>query len=42
VALKTFVGEAFEQGAGLGQVSRRITGFIASIRELADMTTCWR
>src|SRR5207244_8798844 len=38
VALKTFVSEASGQVQRLGQVSRRITGFIASIRELADMT----
>jgi methyl-accepting chemotaxis protein len=38
VALKGFVGEASAQVQQLGQVSRRITGFIASIRELADMT----
>jgi methyl-accepting chemotaxis protein len=38
VALKTFVGESSEKVQALGQVSRRITGFIASIRELADMT----
>ncbi len=38
VALKTFVGEASSQVQQLGGVSRRITGFIASIRELADMT----
>ncbi|HEX4574901.1 MAG TPA: methyl-accepting chemotaxis protein [Gemmatimonadales bacterium] len=38
VALKTFVSDASGQVQALGQVSRRITGFIASIRELADMT----
>ncbi|HXF95690.1 MAG TPA: methyl-accepting chemotaxis protein, partial [Gemmatimonadales bacterium] len=38
VALKTFVGESSGKVQELGQVSRRITGFIASIRELADMT----
>ncbi len=38
VALKTFVGETSSKVQQLGQVSRRITGFIASIRELADMT----
>ncbi|HYK83416.1 MAG TPA: methyl-accepting chemotaxis protein [Gemmatimonadales bacterium] len=38
VALKSFVSEASTQVQQLGQVSRRITGFIASIRELADMT----
>jgi len=38
VALKGFVSESSAQVQRLGQVSRRITGFIASIRELADMT----
>ncbi len=38
VALKAFVGETSAKVQLLGQVSRRITGFIASIRELADMT----
>ncbi len=38
VALKSFVGESSAKVQELGQVSRRITGFIASIRELADMT----
>jgi methyl-accepting chemotaxis protein len=38
VALKTFVGETSSKVQRLGQVTRRITGFIASIRELADMT----
>ncbi len=38
VALKAFVGESSAKVQELGQVSRRITGFIASIRELADMT----
>jgi methyl-accepting chemotaxis protein len=38
VALKSFVGESSSKVQELGQVSRRITGFIASIRELADMT----
>ena len=38
VALKTFVGESSAKVQQLGGVSRRITGFIASIRELADMT----
>jgi methyl-accepting chemotaxis protein len=38
VALKSFVGESSVKVQRLGQVSRRITGFIASIRELADMT----
>lgn len=38
VALKAFVSESSGKVQELGQVSRRITGFIASIRELADMT----
>src|SRR5438309_2141963 len=38
VALKAFVGESSTKVQQLGQMSRRITGFIASIRELADMT----
>ncbi|HEX9703823.1 MAG TPA: methyl-accepting chemotaxis protein [Gemmatimonadales bacterium] len=38
VALKAFVGESSGKVQALGHVSRRITGFIASIRELADMT----
>ena len=38
VALKAFVGESSTKVQQLGQISRRITGFIASIRELADMT----
>src|SRR5207244_598858 len=38
VALKALVSEASSKVQQLGQVSRRITGFIASIRELADMT----
>jgi methyl-accepting chemotaxis protein len=38
VALKSFVGESSIKVQQLGQMSRRITGFIASIRELADMT----
>jgi methyl-accepting chemotaxis protein len=38
VALKGFVGESSTKVQQLGQMSRRITGFIASIRELADMT----
>jgi methyl-accepting chemotaxis protein len=38
VALKSFVGESSAKVQELGQVSRRITGFIGSIRELADMT----
>jgi methyl-accepting chemotaxis protein len=38
VALKSFVSESSIKVQQLGQMSRRITGFIASIRELADMT----
>src|SRR5581483_3998782 len=38
VALKAFMAETSAKVQQLGQVSRRITGFIASIRELADMT----
>ena len=38
VALKLFVGESSAKVQQLGQVSRRITGFIASIRDLADLT----
>ena len=38
VALKAFVAETSAKVQQLGQVSRRITGFIASIRELADLT----
>lgn len=38
VALKGFVSESSSKVQGLGLVSRRITGFIASIREQADMT----
>jgi methyl-accepting chemotaxis protein len=38
VALKTFVGESSGKVQSLGVMSRRITGFIASIREFSDMT----
>lgn len=38
VALKGFVSESSAKVQGLGQVSRRITGFIMSIREFADLT----
>ena len=38
VALKAFVGESSSKVQQLGQMSRRITGFIGSIRELAEMT----
>jgi methyl-accepting chemotaxis protein len=38
VALKAFVGETSGKVQQLGAVSRRITGFIASIREFSDMT----
>ena len=38
VALKSFVGESSGKVQQLGTMSRRITGFIASIREFSDMT----
>jgi methyl-accepting chemotaxis protein len=38
VALKAFVGESSGKVQRLGAMSRRITGFIASIREFSDMT----
>jgi methyl-accepting chemotaxis protein len=38
VSLKAFVGESSGKVQRLGAMSRRITGFIASIREFADMT----
>jgi methyl-accepting chemotaxis protein len=38
VALKTFVGESSGKVQQLGVMSRRITGFIASIREFSEMT----
>ncbi|HKE92398.1 MAG TPA: methyl-accepting chemotaxis protein [Gemmatimonadales bacterium] len=38
VALKAFVGESSGKVQQLGVMSRRITGFIASIREFSDMT----
>ena len=38
VTLKTFVGESSAKVQQLGSMSRRITGFIASIREFSDMT----
>jgi methyl-accepting chemotaxis protein len=38
VALKAFVGESSGKVQQLGATSRRITGFIASIREFSDMT----
>lgn len=38
VALKAFVGESSGKVQRLGTMSRRITGFIASIREFSDMT----
>ena len=38
VQVKSFVAEGAEQVAALGAVTRRITGFIGSIREIADMT----
>lgn len=38
VELKRFVAESSEQVNALGDVSRRVTGFIGSIREIADLT----
>jgi len=38
VHLKQFVGDSSQQVAALGEVTRRITGFIGSIREIADAT----
>ena len=38
VQLKGFVADSSRQVAALGDVSRRITGFIGSIREIADLT----
>ncbi|HEY6110184.1 MAG TPA: GAF domain-containing protein, partial [Gemmatimonadales bacterium] len=38
VTLKAFVGESSGKVQQLGATSRRITGFIASIREFSDMT----
>jgi methyl-accepting chemotaxis protein len=38
VTLKAFVGESSGKVQQLGVMSRRITGFIASIREFSDMT----
>ncbi len=38
VQLKGFVGESSKQVGQLGTVTRRITGFIGSIREIADLT----
>ena len=38
VQLKAFVADSSRQVASLGDVSRRITGFIGSIREIADLT----
>ena len=39
VQFKAFVSESSRQVASLGEVSRRITGFIGSIREIADATS---
>jgi methyl-accepting chemotaxis protein len=39
VELKRFVADSSAQVQGLGDVSRRITGFIGSIREIADLTS---
>ncbi len=38
VELKRFVGESSAQVAALGGVTQRITGFIGTIREIADLT----
>jgi methyl-accepting chemotaxis protein len=38
ISLKTFVGESSEKVGDLGVASRRIVRFLASIRELADLT----
>jgi len=38
VALESFVGESSEKVQGLGEATRRIVRFLASIRELADLT----
>lgn len=38
VQVKGFVAESAEQVAALGAVTRKITGFIGSIRDIADMT----
>lgn len=38
VELKRFVGTSSAQVAELGDVTRRIVGFLASIREIADLT----
>jgi methyl-accepting chemotaxis protein len=38
VHLKEFVADSSAQVAALGEVTRRITGFIGSIREIADAT----
>lgn len=38
VELKRFVAESSSQVEALGDVARRVTGFIGSIREIADLT----
>lgn len=38
VQVKHFVAEGAEQVAALGAITRKITGFIGSIREIADLT----
>ena len=38
VHLKEFVADSSQQVAALGEVTRRITGFIGTIREIADAT----
>jgi len=39
VSLKSFVGESAEKVSELGRATKRITGFIGSIREIADLTS---
>ncbi len=39
VELKRFVAESSRQVEALGDVTRRVTGFIGSIREIADLTS---
>lgn len=39
IQFKEFVSESSEKVAALGEVSRRITGFIGTIREIADATS---
>jgi methyl-accepting chemotaxis protein len=39
VSLKAFVADSTEQVSALGSATRRITGFIGTIREIADFTS---